>query len=75
VEKAQVYITKDGIVQEKSFSASCYWTWRRLAGQMVLVNSIIYRQESLKESWACAVRSVRQDVKERRTHIEIHESG
>ena len=24
VEKAEVYITKDGIVQEKSFSASCY---------------------------------------------------
>lgn len=35
---------------------------------MVLVISIIYRQESLKESWACSVRSVREDVKARYIH-------
>jgi hypothetical protein len=50
VEKAEVYIRKDGMLKEKSFSAYCDRIWRRLAGQMVLVNSIICKQESLNES-------------------------
>lgn len=50
VEKAEVYIRKDGIFKEKSFSVCCDGICQRLAGQMVLVNSIIHRQESLQES-------------------------
>ena len=53
VEKAEVYIRKDSILKEKPFSACCDGICQRLVGQMVLVNSIIHRQESLTRaiSW------------------------